>query len=166
MTYDEADALIREHIDYGGGLDVHALAVAIAGASQPAFDAGTLGLDAPRRCQSCGNSVAPGMDADHEDWCELLGWKKRAIEAEELNRKFMASVNGPTHMGEPALPRASDADIEDGELIADLVEQNRTLREALEDIAKQDPVEMALDPGWAGRVARIALTAFPAKETP
>jgi hypothetical protein len=33
MTYEEADELIREHIDYGGSLDVHALAVAIASTS-------------------------------------------------------------------------------------------------------------------------------------
>lgn len=29
-------------------------------------------------------------------------WKKRALEAEELNRKFIAGVNGQTYMGEPA----------------------------------------------------------------
>jgi len=29
-------------------------------------------------------------------------WKKRALEAEELNRKFIAEVNGPTYLGEPA----------------------------------------------------------------
>lgn len=28
-------------------------------------------------------------------------WKKRALEAEALNRKFIAEVNGPTFMGEP-----------------------------------------------------------------
>ena len=28
-------------------------------------------------------------------------WKKRALEAEDLNRKFAAEINGPTHMGEP-----------------------------------------------------------------
>ena len=31
-------------------------------------------------------------------------WKKRALEAEELNRKFIADVNGPTYLGEPAQP--------------------------------------------------------------
>jgi hypothetical protein len=31
-------------------------------------------------------------------------WKKRALEAEELNRKFIAEVNGPTYLGEPAQP--------------------------------------------------------------
>lgn len=30
MTYEEADELIRDHIDYGGSVDVHALAVAIS----------------------------------------------------------------------------------------------------------------------------------------
>ena len=28
-------------------------------------------------------------------------WRKRALEAEELNRKFIAEVNGPTYLGEP-----------------------------------------------------------------
>ena len=28
-------------------------------------------------------------------------WKKRALEAEELNRKFIADVNGSTYLGEP-----------------------------------------------------------------
>ena len=34
-------------------------------------------------------------------------WKKRALEAEDLNRKFIAEINGPTHMGEPAQPAPS-----------------------------------------------------------
>ena len=29
-------------------------------------------------------------------------WKKRALEAEDLNRKFVAETNGPAYMGEPA----------------------------------------------------------------
>lgn len=29
-------------------------------------------------------------------------WKKRALEAEELNRKFIADINGQTFMGEPS----------------------------------------------------------------
>lgn len=32
---------------------------------------------------------------------EVAIWKKRALEAEDLNRKFVAEINGPTHMGEP-----------------------------------------------------------------
>jgi hypothetical protein len=32
MTYEEADELIRDHIDYGGSLDIHALAVAMVSA--------------------------------------------------------------------------------------------------------------------------------------
>ena len=31
-------------------------------------------------------------------------WKKRALEAEDLNRKFIAGINSPMHMGEPAQP--------------------------------------------------------------
>ena len=36
---------------------------------------------------------------------DLAIWKKRALEAEELNRKFIAEINGPTFMGEPAQPK-------------------------------------------------------------
>ena len=32
------------------------------------------------------------------------------------------------------------------------------LADALRDISKHDPVEMALDPQWAARIARITLT--------
>ena len=32
---------------------------------------------------------------------EVAIWKRRALEAEDLNRKFIAEINGPTHMGEP-----------------------------------------------------------------
>lgn len=34
-------------------------------------------------------------------------WKKRALEAEDLNRKFVAAINGPAYMGEPAQPTPS-----------------------------------------------------------
>ena len=33
---------------------------------------------------------------------DLAIWKKRALEAEALNRKFIAEINGPIFMGEPA----------------------------------------------------------------
>lgn len=36
MTYDEAMTLIEEHTDYGGSLDKHALAIAIASTEAPA----------------------------------------------------------------------------------------------------------------------------------
>ena len=38
---------------------------------------------------------------------EVAIWKKRALEAEDVNRKFIADINGPTHMGEPAQNAAS-----------------------------------------------------------
>lgn len=41
---------------------------------------------------------------------EVAIWKKRALEAEELNRKFIAEINGPTYMGEPAQPAPSVPD--------------------------------------------------------
>ena len=34
-------------------------------------------------------------------------WKKRALEAEDLNRKFVAAINGSAYMGEPAQPAPS-----------------------------------------------------------
>jgi hypothetical protein len=37
---------------------------------------------------------------------DLSIWKKRALEAEALNRKFIAEINGPMHMGEPVLSAA------------------------------------------------------------
>jgi hypothetical protein len=46
---------------------------------------------------------APMADAYVGAREDLSIWKKRALEAEELNRKFMASVNGPTHIGEPVV---------------------------------------------------------------
>lgn len=39
---------------------------------------------------------------------EVAIWKKRALEAEDLNRKFIAEINGPTHMGEHAQPAPSE----------------------------------------------------------
>ena len=38
---------------------------------------------------------------------EVAIWKSRALEAETLNRKFIAGINGPMHMGEPAQPAPS-----------------------------------------------------------
>ena len=34
-------------------------------------------------------------------------WKKRALEAEDLNRKFVAEINGPAYTCEPAQPSPS-----------------------------------------------------------
>ena len=48
---------------------------------------------------------------------DLAIWKKRALEAEELNRKFIAEINGPTFMGEPAQPKQ-----EQGEPVAERFE--------------------------------------------
>ena len=38
---------------------------------------------------------------------EVAIWKKRALEAGDLNRKFVAEINGPAYMGEPAQPAPS-----------------------------------------------------------
>ena len=47
-------------------------------------------------------AVANLSDAYHGAREDLAIWKKRALEAEELNRKFIADINGQTFMGEPA----------------------------------------------------------------
>jgi hypothetical protein len=38
---------------------------------------------------------------------EVAIWKRRALEAEDLNRKFVAEINGPAYTCEPAQPAAS-----------------------------------------------------------
>ena len=43
---------------------------------------------------------------------EVAIWKKRALEAEDLNRKFVAEINGPAYMGEPAQPAPSVPDVD------------------------------------------------------
>lgn len=59
-------------------------------------------------CLACeGTGYERATPADHSDAYagareDLAIWKKRALEAEELNRKFMREINGPTFMGEPA----------------------------------------------------------------
>ena len=53
---------------------------------------------------------------------EVATWKRRALEAEDLNQKFIAEINGPMHIGEPAQPAPSVPDgfsREDLEAVAD-----------------------------------------------
>lgn len=38
---------------------------------------------------------------------EVAIWKRRTLEAEKMNLKLIAEINGPTHMGEPAQPAPS-----------------------------------------------------------
>lgn len=47
-------------------------------------------------------TVTDFSDGYHGAREDLAIWKKRALEAEELNRKFIADINGQTFMGEPA----------------------------------------------------------------
>jgi hypothetical protein len=46
------------------------------------------------------------------------------------------------------------------EEIASLREQLRGAVDALREIADADPIDMALDPGWAARIAKAALHAI------
>ena len=42
---------------------------------------------------------------------EVAIWKRRALEAEALNRKFVAELNGPMHIGEPAPSGEQDTSV-------------------------------------------------------
>jgi len=46
-------------------------------------------------------------------------WKKRALEAEDLNRKFVAEINGPAYTCEPAQPSPSVPVEAIGKMLAD-----------------------------------------------
>ena len=67
-------------------------------------------LEVMRTCPECGSKEAtlpvaqpaPNFaDAYQGAMEEVAIWKKRALEAEDTNRKLIAEINGPTHMGEP-----------------------------------------------------------------
>lgn len=66
-----------------------------------------LGMNQSRRFDSPlflapGAQPAPSFaDAYQGAMEEVAIWKKRALEAEDLNRKLVAEINGPTYMGEP-----------------------------------------------------------------
>lgn len=49
---------------------------------------------------------------------DLLDWKRRALAAEDLNRKFAAEVNGPTFMGEPAFQQPERLPPSDDQILA------------------------------------------------
>ena len=72
-----------------------------------------LGMNQSRRFDTAlyfasGARSAPSFaDTYHGAMEEVAIWKKRALEAEDLNRKFIAEINGPTHMGEPVQPAPS-----------------------------------------------------------
>lgn len=64
---------------------------------------GTYGVDGYAPAQP-----APSFaDAYQGAMEEVAIWKKRALEAEDLNRRFVAEINGHTHMGEPVQPAPS-----------------------------------------------------------
>lgn len=82
--------------DDGGGHPAFCLMVAYR-AEKDAKAALAMLTDEPAQ------AAAPDMtDAYAGAREDLAIWKKRALEAEALNRKFAASVNSPSFMGEPA----------------------------------------------------------------
>ena len=74
----------------------------------------TLGTGLERATHTIPLYLAPGAqpapsfaDAYQGAMEEVAIWKRRALEAEDLNRKFIAEINGPAYMGEPAQPAPS-----------------------------------------------------------
>lgn len=83
-------------------------------------------FDGEHYCPACGHHTAteeavyaiPGAqpapsfaDAYQGAMEDVAIWKKRALEAEDLSRKFVAEINGPAYMGEPAQPAPSVPEI-------------------------------------------------------
>ena len=73
-----------------------------------------------RTCPECGSKEAtlPGAqpapsfaDAYQGAMEDVAIWKKRALEAEDLNRKFVAEINGPAYTCEPAQPAQPAASV-------------------------------------------------------
>lgn len=75
-----------------------------------------LGVNQSRRFDTAlylapGAQPAPSFaDAYQGAMEDVAIWKKRALEAEDLNRKFVAEINGPAYMGEPAQPAPIEQD--------------------------------------------------------
>ena len=61
----------------------------------------------PLYTNPCAQPAPNFADAYQGAMEEVAIWKRRALEAETLNRKFIAEINGPMHMGEPAQPAPS-----------------------------------------------------------
>ena len=60
--------------------------------------------DGPDFCENCAMDLATCDCVESKPLrTKGIDWKARALAAEELNRKFMSSVNGPAHMGEPVV---------------------------------------------------------------
>ena len=114
-------------------------------------------------CGECGERVAQqsneqvelviskdAYDGARED---LSIWKKRALEAEELNRKFIAEINGPTFMGEPVtpfgLPLFWDAPAPDGSLINEGAKKQ-----------EQKPWHYDEDEAYEPRIAKKTVTQY------
>ena len=91
------DLGVGGYMDIGTDLTDEALAALPKGRHMLGI-VGTYGVDGYTSTQP-----APSFaDAYHGAMEEVSIWKKRALEAEDLNRKFIAEINGPTYMGEPA----------------------------------------------------------------
>ena len=111
------DLGVGGYMDIGTDLTDEALAALPKGRHMLGI-VGTYGVDGYVPAQP-----APSFaDAYQGAMEEVAIWKKRALEAEDLNRKFVAEINGPTYMGDPAQHAPSVPDgfsREDLEAVAD-----------------------------------------------
>lgn len=75
----------------------HPLNCLVVESDWPEFEPTWKAIEARVTCAQPTPSFADAYQGAME---EVAIWKKRALEAEDLNRKFVAEINGPTYMGE------------------------------------------------------------------
>jgi len=94
-----------------------------ADATQATFDQLVEDTRAAILTSNSGAQPAPSFaDAYQGAMEEVAIWKKRALEAEDLNRKFIAEINGPMLMGEPVAQPAPSVPREAiGKMLADVM---------------------------------------------
>lgn len=115
--------------------------VVLTAADKAQCDGGSCGVGG--YCKQCPKQQAePVISKDAYDGAreDLAIWKTRALKAEELNRKFVASVNSQTFMGEPVDKLTITAPEVDKEQAEPVVEREPlTKAELLHLLAAIDP---------------------------
>jgi hypothetical protein len=86
----------------------------------------------------------------------MIATKAIDLKAKEVCIKLKLPENGPSFSLIRSALKQQDRDTR--QACAETLFNSDKLADALLDIAKKDPVEMALDSQWAVRVARITLT--------
>ena len=90
-------------------------------------------------------------------------WKKRALEAEELNRKFIAELNGPTYLGEPAQPAQEPFAIVPRTMILEDADLRflHGLSQPDDEDGSFSPIALTVGDGHAGHGLYASLSEYP-----